>query len=83
MHGPLIRVNPGDILTGIMTQTGVSGSNYSYLSSFAGYASTNLIVNNIQQLTWCNETLEVYGITQAADYPATSEVAFKNINILC
>jgi hypothetical protein len=83
LHGPLVNVNPGTILTGVMTQTGVTGSNYNYLSSFAGYPSANLQVNNIQQLTWLNETLEVYGITQASDYPATSDVSFKNISILC
>ena len=58
LHGPLIQVNPGDILEGVMTLTGQTGTNFNYLSSFSGHPTADLTVNNIAELAWANETLE-------------------------
>jgi hypothetical protein len=80
-HTNLVPVNPGDLLTGVMTQTGQSGSNFSYGCVFEGIAGTSLPIQNVAQLTWCAETLEVYGIKGAPDYPVTFRTPMKAIDI--
>jgi hypothetical protein len=80
-HTNLVRVNPGDLLTGVMTLTGQSGSNFSYNCEFQGIANTSLPIQNVQQLTWCVETLEAYGIKGAPDYPVTFRTPMKAIDI--
>jgi len=80
-YSQLVSVNPGDELVGLMTQTGHSGSLYSYLCCFVGHGNTALPISNVEQLTWCNETLEAYNVVHASDYPATSHTNFKNISI--
>jgi hypothetical protein len=77
----LVRVNEGDVLTGVMTLTGQSAAGFSYDCVFQGIANTSLPVQNIQELTWLIETLECYGITQCSDYPATSKTAMASIAI--
>ncbi len=71
LHTNLVRVNPGQLLIGVMTLTGHSGSNFDYNCDFTGIGGTSLPVTNIQQLTWLIETLECYGITKSTDYPDT------------
>jgi hypothetical protein len=82
LFSSLVRVNPGTVLTGVMTQTGTTGSNYNYVSSFTGYSSINLAVNNIQKLYWAAESLEVYGVTVCSDYPNTTKTRFSGITLL-
>jgi hypothetical protein len=83
-YGSLASVSTGTALQGILQQTAVSGSNYSYKSSFAGYpASTSLQVNNVPQSFWAAETMEAYGITSpATQYPPNSAIAMSSIQIL-
>ena len=83
-YGTLATVSAGTTLQGIMQQTSVSGSNYSYKSSFAGYpASTALQVNNVPQAYWAAETLEAYGISNpSTQYPPNAKVAMSSIQIL-
>src|SRR4051794_21610126 len=45
-----VRVNVGDRLTGVMTQTGTSGSLHSYSCEFVGIANTTLAITNVQEL---------------------------------
>jgi hypothetical protein len=83
---PLIQVNPGDVLQGVVTLTGKSGDEYSYLSSFIGYPKVNLTVNEIDELTWACETLECYGsddttLSRCTDYPNTILTAMGEIEI--
>src|SRR5580704_4793013 len=80
-HTNLVRVNPDDTLIGVMTLTGQSGSAFSYTSQFRGIAGTELPVQNIAQLMWCNETLEVYGLTACSNYPNTPLTEYTEINI--
>lgn len=82
LHGSLIRVNPGDILEGIMTLTGQSGTSFSYLSSFTGFPSADLAVNNVNELDWACETLECYDFKAFSDYPNTALTAMYDIEIL-
>jgi hypothetical protein len=80
-HSQLVQVNPGDVLVGIMTLSGQSGSAFNYDCQFQGIANTLLPIQNVQELTWCAETLEAYGITQCSDYPGTSETAMTSISL--
>jgi len=72
LYGPLIQVNPGDVLEGIMTLTGQTGANFNYLSLFTGHPTADLAVNNVPELTWANETLECYDFKAFTDYPDTA-----------
>jgi len=80
-YSTLVRVNPGDVLVGIMTLTGQSPQGFSYNSQFQGIANTGLAIQNVQELIWCIETLEAYHITKATDYPATTVTAFRSIEL--
>jgi hypothetical protein len=80
-HTNLIQVNAGTKLQGVMTQTGASGTNYNYSSTFQGIANTTLPVNNIALLHWANETLECYGLTKCSDFPAATNTAMDGIDI--
>jgi hypothetical protein len=77
----LIPVNPGDVLVGVMTLTGQANGLFSYQSEFQGIPGTQLPVQNVTELVWCNETLEAYHITACSDYPATDLTAMQSINI--
>jgi len=79
--GSLLTVTTGTSLKGILKQTAVSGSNYSYNSSFSGYASSNALqINNVPQAYWASETLESYGVsTPSTMYPPSSYIAFSSI----
>jgi hypothetical protein len=80
-YTPLVKANVGDTLVGVMTLTGRSGARFSYSSVFQGIAGTSLAVQDIDELLWCSETLEAYGITQCSDYPASRLTAFREISI--
>jgi hypothetical protein len=81
--GPLVKVSAGTGLTGVMTQTAVSGSNYSYSSSFTGYPTTTINATNVPQAFWAAETLESYGVTTPnTEYPPNVDIAMTSIDIL-
>jgi hypothetical protein len=80
-HSNLVSVNPGDVLVGVMRQTGQSGSQFSYACEFVGIANTSLPISNVEELTWNIETLEAYGIQQCSDYPNTNFTAFVGIDL--
>ena len=79
-HSNLVQVNPGDVLVGVMTQTGQSGSQFSYNCEFVGVANTGLLISNVEELTWNIETLEAYGLQACSDYPDTNFTAFVSID---
>ena len=80
-HTSLQRVAVGQTLTGVMTLTGQSPAGFSYNCEFSGIANTSLPIQNVQELTWCIETLEAYGIKSRADYPATCRTAMRAIEL--
>jgi len=80
-HGPLVQVNVGQVLTGVITETGSSSAGFSYNCQFAGIPHSNLPIQNVQQLTWCIETLECYGLQHCSDYPNTCGTAMAGIEI--
>jgi acylphosphatase len=77
----LTRVNPGQVLVGIMTLTGSGVSGFDYDCQFEGLANSNLPIQNVAQLSWCAETLETYNVQKCSDYPATQQTAFRAISI--
>lgn len=82
--GSLVNVSAGTNLQGVMQETSVSGSNYSYNSSFTGYSSASALqVNNVPQAFWAAETLESYGVSRPSTmYPPNTDVAMTSIQIL-
>jgi hypothetical protein len=78
-HTNLIRVNPGDRLTGLMTMTSNAGGVFDYTSEFSGIANTTLTVQDVDELVWANQTLEAYSVAQCSDYPQTDRTLFSAI----
>jgi hypothetical protein len=82
-YGTLETVTAGTKLTGVMTETGASGSDYNYSSVFTGYpAACNITVSAVPEAYWAAETLEVYSVKKAAQYPDATSMAFSSIQIL-
>jgi hypothetical protein len=79
-HSNLVQVHPGDVLVGVMRQTGQSAGLFSYGCEFVGIANTGLPISSVQELTWNIETLEAYGCQQCSDYPNTNFTAFAGID---
>jgi hypothetical protein len=80
-HTTPVQVNTGDTLVGVMTLAGASANGvFNYESSFDGIPGTTLPAKSPQQLVWCVQTLEAYGIQQCSDYPA-GMTAFGAIEI--
>jgi hypothetical protein len=77
----LVQVNAGDTLTGIMTLVVQNGAAFDYSCEFQGIANTTLAIQAVGELTWANETLEVYGVTDCGHYPETSKTSFAGINL--
>jgi hypothetical protein len=81
-YSTLVRVAVGQVLTGVMSETGSSAAGYSYNCVFSGLPTTSLNITNVQQLTWCIQTLEAYSCQKCSDYPATSRTGMTNIEIM-
>jgi len=77
----LVRVNVNDTLIGVMTLVAQNGTAFDYSCEFQGVANTTLAVQAVDELTWANETLEVYGVTDCGHYPGTSRTSFTGINL--
>ena len=80
-HSNLVRVNTGDTLTGVMTLASQSAAGFSYNCEFQGIADTGLPIMNIEELTWCVETLECYGINNCSEYPDSNKTAMAAIDL--
>jgi hypothetical protein len=80
-YSQLVPVNTGDVLVGLMTLTGQSGGLFSYNCQFVGLSGPSLPIQNVQELTWCIETLEAYGLTKCSDYPAVLKTPMSLIEI--
>jgi hypothetical protein len=73
-HSGLVNVNPGDALTGIMTLTGRStvgtAQLFDYDCEFQGIAGAGFPIQNVEELTYCVQTLEAYSVQKCSDYPS-------------
>lgn len=80
-HTNLIQVNPGDELVGLMTLTGQASGKFSYRCEFVGFANSVLTIQDVEELVWCNQTLEAYSVDHCSDYPNAPYTAFQQIQI--
>jgi hypothetical protein len=80
-HSQPVQVNVGDVLVGIMTLTGQSPAGCSYSCEFQGIANTGLPIQNVEELTWCVQTLECYSLTKCSDYPAADKTQMMAIRV--
>jgi hypothetical protein len=78
---PLVQVNTGEVLQGVMTCTGKSGSGFNYKSSFVGFPQTDVTVTDVDELTWAYETMECYSLSNCSDYPNAPCTAMYDIQI--
>ena len=81
-YSSLVKVNSGRKLTGVITLTGNAGGKFTYSCDFTGISGTNFSIQNIAELTWCTETLEVYGVTACTEFPKTAYSRMSGINLL-
>jgi len=81
-HSPLVRVNPGDVLTGAIQLTGRSGHFFDYSCHFEGVPGASLPILGIAELLWCNQTLEAYTISSFSSYPAAYGTPLRQISLL-
>ena len=77
----LVPVNAGQLLTGTIRLVSNTNAQFSYSCEFKGISGTNLSINNIAQLMWCVEILEVYGVVQCSDFPNAPYTKLSRINI--
>jgi hypothetical protein len=54
---------------------------FNYTSSFIGYPGSELQVNNIHQLNYAYEALEVYNIKRSTDYPTGNLIKMSDIKV--
>lgn len=80
-HSHLTQVNPGDVLTGVMTQSDEGEGMFKATSGFKGFPESEISVDNVAELLWYYQTLEAYSLTQCSDYPASSMTAFTAIEL--
>lgn len=79
---PATPVNPGDPLTGLMTMTGAFHDGaYNYRCEFQGVAGSVLMALGTPELTDAKETLEAYGVTAQAEYPAGPSTSMSQIDL--
>lgn len=78
-HSNLVKVSSGNVLTGVINQTGQKSGKFSYGCEFTGVANTSLPISSVEELKWNIETLEAYGVQQCSDYPDTTFTSFSDI----
>jgi hypothetical protein len=74
-------VNPGDVLVGVITRTGQSPSGFNYTCQFQGIANSTLVIQDVEELKACSQTLEAYNVTNCSNYPNADNVAMSAISI--
>ena len=80
-QSPLVNVNEGDVLTGVMRLTGQSNGSFNYTCEFSGLPGTRLTVNKANQLVMPVETLECYSMSECRDYPNTLLTTMRSISV--
>ncbi len=76
-----IAVQPGQVLTGLITQTAQGNGLYTATCSFSNVPNTALTISNEAVYTQAVMTLEVYYTKQVNDYPQALFTDFNNIYI--
>jgi len=78
---PLLPVNVGDILVGVMTLEIQADASLNYACEFQGIPGTKLIAQGLPELVQACEALEVYGLTKSTDYPNAPMTAMTKIDL--
>lgn len=77
----LVQVTAGKSLTGVIKYVGKTNKKFDYTCQFTGISETSYSVNQIAQLTWCTETLEVYGVGACSEFPNTAYSQMSGIDV--
>jgi len=80
-YSSLVKVAIGQSLTGVIKFVGKTNKKFNYTCQFTGISGTNFSMNQIAQLTWCTETLEVYGVSACSEFPNTAYSQMSGINV--
>lgn len=90
-HCDYVRVNPGDVLTGVVTLVSSAEDGYVYSCEFENYPSTKLTTPPIPELVTCVAVLEAYecehdetppyDLDSPSEYPASQSVQFDQITL--
>jgi hypothetical protein len=80
-YSSLVQVTAGKSLTGVIKYVGKTNKKFDYTCQFTGISETTYSVNQIAQLTWCTETLEVYGVSACSEFPSTAYSQMSGINV--
>lgn len=75
----LVQVQPGDLLTGVISLTDQNNNAFSYRSSFQGHPQINLDISGISELVWASQTLEAYRVAGRRDYPGAPVTSMSSI----
>jgi hypothetical protein len=77
-----VRVNPGDVLTGVITLTAQQAATGTcdYYGEFRAIQNSGLSVWNQTRMDWAFETLEAYEMNQCSEYPAR-KISMRDIEI--
>jgi hypothetical protein len=79
---PSVRVNPGDQVTGVMTQVAsFADGTHNYQCEFQGIAGTSLMALGLTALTAAEQTLEAYGVSSLDQYPAAPATKMTQIGV--
>jgi hypothetical protein len=78
---PVVPVNEGDELTGLLTLSSQAGGLFNYVSAFENIPGATLIAQGLSELVVATETLEVYGLTKSSDYPNGGIVRMTKIDL--
>ncbi len=74
-----IVVQPGQVITGLITQSAQGNGQYTATCSFTNIPNTTLTVSNEAVYTQAVMTLEVYYTNQVSDYPRALFTDFNNL----
>jgi hypothetical protein len=80
-YSSLVKVSVGQSLIGVINFVSKTTKKFNYSCAFTGISGTDFSINQIPQLTWCTETLEVYGVTQCSQFPNTAFTQMSGINL--
>lgn len=81
IHTTPVPVEPGEVLTGVITVQAAGGGQYTYTCEFAGKEGTALVVPEVPELVWYSTTLEAYDINNRGQYPNADKTVFSALSL--
>jgi hypothetical protein len=80
-YSSLVTASTGQSLTGVIKFVSKTSGKFNYTCAFTGISGTNFSIKQIRQLTWCTETLEVYGVTECSEFPNTAYTQMSGMTV--